>query len=109
MALFYLAADLVIMAADHETVGMVTIEALQYGCPVVGANNGGTKELIETYGGGLCFRSLDQDDLNLKIDVALNGETPSLKSALFEQHFDFNRVCALVESEVLGLKAPIFQ
>ena len=109
MALFYRAADLVIMAADHETVGMVTIEALQYGCPVVGANNGGTKELIETYGGGLCFRALDQDDLNLKIDSALNGETPSVKSALFEQHFDFKRVCALVETEVLGLEAPIFQ
>jgi glycosyltransferase involved in cell wall biosynthesis len=109
MALFYRAADLVIMAADHETVGMVTIEALLYGCPVVGANNGGTKELIETYGGGLCFRTLDQDDLNLKIDSSLNGETPSLKSALFEQHFDFNRVCALVETEALGPEAPIFQ
>jgi glycosyltransferase involved in cell wall biosynthesis len=109
MALFYHAADLVMMAADHETVGMVTIEALKFACPVVGANNGGTKELIETYGGGLCFRSLDQDDLNLKIDSALNGETPSVKSALFEQHFDFKRVCALVETEVLGLEAPIFQ
>jgi len=109
MALFYRAADLVMMAADHETVGMVTIEALKFACPVVGANNGGTKELIETYGGGLCFRSLDQSDLNLKIDSALNGETPSVKSALFEQHFDFKRVCALVETEVLGLKAPIFQ
>ncbi|MDP4596600.1 MAG: glycosyltransferase family 4 protein [Crocinitomicaceae bacterium] len=109
MALFYRAADLVIMAADHETVGMATIEALKFACPVVGANNGGTKELIETYGGGLCFRSLDQNELNLRIDMALNGQTPSLKSALFEQHFDFKRVCALVETEVLGLEAPIFQ
>lgn len=109
MALFYRAADLVIMAADHETVGMATIEALNFACPVVGANNGGTKELIETYGGGLCFLSLDQSDLNLKIDSALNGATPKLKQALFEQHFDFKRVCALVETEVLGLEAPIFQ
>jgi hypothetical protein len=45
----------------------------------------------------------------LKIDSALNGATPKLKQALFEQHFDFKRVCALVETEVLGLKAPIFQ
>lgn len=109
MALFYRAADLVIMAADHETVGMVTIEALKFACPVVGANNGGTKELIETYGGGLCFPSLDQNELNLKIDMALNGKTPSLKRALFEQHFDFKHVCAQVETEVLGLEAPIFQ
>jgi glycosyltransferase involved in cell wall biosynthesis len=108
-ALFYRAADLVIMAADHETVGMVTIEALKFACPVVGANNGGTKELLETYGGGLCFHSLDQNNLNLKIDAVLNGQTPILKQALFEQHFDFKRVCALVETEVLGLEAPIFQ
>ena len=109
MALIYSAADAVIMAADQETVGMVTIEALKFACPVVGANNGGTKELIETYGGGVCFRSLDQQDLNLKINSALKGETPSLRSALFEQHFDFKRVCAQVETEVLGPEAPIFQ
>jgi hypothetical protein len=45
----------------------------------------------------------------LKIDAVLNGQTPILKQALFEQHFDFKRVCALVETEVLGLEAPIFQ
>jgi glycosyltransferase involved in cell wall biosynthesis len=109
MALIYSAADAVIMAADQETVGMVTIEALKFACPVVGANNGGTKELIETYGGGLCFCSLDQDDLNLKLDKVLSGQTPSLKQALFEQHFDFKHVCAQVETEVLGREAPIFQ
>jgi glycosyltransferase involved in cell wall biosynthesis len=109
IALIYSAADAVIMAADQETVGMVTIEALKFACPVVGANNGGTKELIETYGGGLCFRSLDQNDLNLKLDKVLSGQTPPIFQAAFEQHFDFGRVCAQVETEVLGLKAPIFQ
>jgi glycosyltransferase involved in cell wall biosynthesis len=109
MALIYSAADAVIMAADQETVGMVTIEALKFACPVVGANNGGTKELLETYGGGLCFRSLDQDDLNLKLDIVLHGATPTTQQAAFEQHFDFHNVCAQVETEVLGLEAPIFQ
>jgi glycosyltransferase involved in cell wall biosynthesis len=109
MALFYRAADLVMMAADHETVGMVTIEALKFACPVVGANNGGTKEIITSFGGGVCFRSLDQNDLNLKLDEVLNGKTPTTEHTLFEQHFDFKRVFAQVETEVLGLKAPIFQ
>jgi glycosyltransferase involved in cell wall biosynthesis len=109
MELLYSAADAVIMAADQETVGMVTLEALQNHCPIVGANNGGTKEIITSFGGGICFRSLDQNDLNLKLDEVLNGQTPPSEHTLFEQHFDFKRVCAQVETEVLGLEAPIFQ
>ena len=109
MPLIYQAADMVIMAADYETVGMVTLEALQNHCPIVGANNGGTKEIITSFGGGICFRSLDQNDLNLKLDEVLNGQTPTIEHPLFEQHFDFNSVCAQVETEVLGLEAPIFQ
>jgi glycosyltransferase involved in cell wall biosynthesis len=109
MPLIYQAADLVVMAADHETVGMVTLEALQFACPVVGANNGGTKELIEKYKGGVCFETLNSDSLNFAIEQVLDKDYPVFNRALFEQHFDFNHVCALVETEVLGLEAPIFQ
>ena len=109
MSLIYQAADVVVMAADHETVGMVTLEALQFACPVVGANNGGTKELIETYKGGVCFETLNSDSLNFAIEQVLDKDYPVFNRALFEQHFDFNHVCALVETEVLGLEAPIFQ
>jgi glycosyltransferase involved in cell wall biosynthesis len=109
MSLFYCAANLVIMAADLETVGMVTLEALHYDCPVVGTGNGGTKEILETYGGGSCFSSLNIKSLNCAINKVLDKDYQVLNRALFEQHFDFNRVCALVETEVLGLEAPIFQ
>jgi glycosyltransferase involved in cell wall biosynthesis len=109
MSLIYQAADLVVMAADHETVGMVTLEALQFACPVVGANNGGTKELIEKYKGGVCFETLNSNSLNFAIEQVLDKDYPVFNRALFEQHFDFNHVCALVETEVLGQQAPIFQ
>jgi glycosyltransferase involved in cell wall biosynthesis len=109
MPLIYQAADMVIMAADHETVGMVTIEALQFACPVVGANNGGTKELIEKYKGGVCFDTLNPDSLDFAIKKVLEKDYPVFNRALFQQHFDFNHVCAVVESEVLGPEAPIFQ
>ena len=109
MPLIYQAADMVIMAADHETVGMVTIEALQFACPVVGANNGGTKELIEKYKGGVCFDTLNSDSLDFAIKKVLEKDYPAFNRALFQQHFDFNHVCAVVESEVLGPEAPIFQ
>jgi hypothetical protein len=52
---------------------------------------------------------LQSDSLNFAIDKVLEKDYPAFNKALFEQHFDFNRVCALVETEVLGLNAPIFQ
>lgn len=109
MPLIYQAADLVIMAADHETVGMVTLEALQNESPVLGVNNGGSKEIIGLFGGGRCFESSSIASLSSRIDEMLLGNYPALNYSSFQQHFDFNHVCALVETEVLGLEAPIFQ
>jgi glycosyltransferase involved in cell wall biosynthesis len=109
MELIYSAADVVISAADKETVGMVTLEALQKNCPVLGVNNGGSKEIIELFGGGLCFELNSTQSLSNGIDQILAGDFQQLNKPYFEQHFDFNHVCALVETEVLGLEAPIFQ
>jgi glycosyltransferase involved in cell wall biosynthesis len=109
MELVYSAADVVISAADKETVGMVTLEALQNKCPVLGVNNGGSKEIIELFGGGLCFELSSAASLSNGIDQILAGAFPALNMPYFEQHFDFNRVCSQVETEVLGLDAPIFQ
>jgi glycosyltransferase involved in cell wall biosynthesis len=109
MRLVYRAADVVISAADKETVGMVTLEALQNNCPVLGVNNGGSKEIMELFGGGLCFELNSTPSLSNGIDQILAGAFPTLNKADFEQHFDFSRVCSLVETEVLGLDAPIFQ
>ena len=109
MSLIYQAADMVIMAADHETVGMVTLEALQNQSPVLGVNNGGSKEIIGFFGGGLCFESSSIESLSSRIDQILVGNYPALNYRSFQQHFDFNHVCALVETEVLGPEAPIFQ
>lgn len=109
MELVYHAADVVISAADKETVGMVTLEALQNNCPVLGVNNGGSKEIIELFGGGLCFELNSAASLSNGIDQIMAGAFPALNKPYFKQHFDFNRVCSQVETEVLGLEAPIFK
>jgi glycosyltransferase involved in cell wall biosynthesis len=109
MELVYHAADVVISAADKETVGMVTLEALQNNCPVLGVNNGGSKEIIELFGGGLCFELNSVASLLNGIDQIMEGAFPALNKPYFKQHFDFNGVCSQVETEVLGLEAPIFQ
>lgn len=102
MQAVYAAADLVIMAAEYETVGMATLEALQHGCPVVGVNNGGSKALIEQYGGGLCYEAKDEKSLSTCIDLIKAKHFPAFIKTDFEQHFNFDNVCTLVEQTILN-------
>lgn len=102
MRAVYAAADIMIMAAEYETVGMATLEALQHGCPVVGVNNGGSKALIEQYGGGLCYEAKDDKSLSACIDRIKAEHFPSIVQSDFEQHFNFDNVCTLVEQTILN-------
>jgi glycosyltransferase involved in cell wall biosynthesis len=44
---FYAAMDVIVMATNAETVGMVTIEALACGKPIIATNSGGSPEILE--------------------------------------------------------------
>ena len=98
----YAAADLVIMPAAFETFGMATLEALRETCPVVGANNGGTAELINLYDGGCLFDYQSKNALSEAINRIFSGEFQIAKSTAIKQHFDFNYVCSRIENEVLN-------
>lgn len=106
MTTFYSSIDWMVMASESETVGMVTIEALACGKPVLGSNSGGTPEIMNGSEGGVLFDTLDSDDLARKIDLILN--TPVLKKPselmALASKFDHEKVCAQVES-ALGLLA----
>jgi glycosyltransferase involved in cell wall biosynthesis len=97
----YAAADLIIMPAAFETFGMATLEALYANCPVVGANNGGTAELINLYHGGCLFEYDNPADLNLAINRVLSNEFECAKRKAIQQHFDLTSVCSRIEKEVL--------
>jgi glycosyltransferase involved in cell wall biosynthesis len=45
--LFYNAVDIFALATDGETYGMVTIEAMLSGVPVLATNTGGTLEILD--------------------------------------------------------------
>lgn len=75
---FYSAVDWFVMATKAETFGMVTIESLAAGTPVLGSNAGGTPEILKNETGGKLFESMNPDDLAQKMKEILSNQ----------QHFD---------------------
>lgn len=51
------ACDLILLTSKEETFGLVLIEAMNVGIPVIGSNGGGTPEIIEHNKNGLLFES----------------------------------------------------
>lgn len=58
-----------LMCSRNEAFGRVTVEGMKLGKPVVGANRGGTVELIRDGWNGLLYRAGDADDLARKIEL----------------------------------------
>ena len=68
---FYSSADLFISPSTVETQGIVFLEALSSGCPVVAANAGATPELIKNRKNGLLFKPHSIEDFAEKVEKAL--------------------------------------
>ena len=61
------ACDVVVLTTVEETFGLVLIEAMSVGIPVIGSNRGGVPEIIEDQYNGLLFESQNSDDLFYKL------------------------------------------
>lgn len=57
--IFYDAIDIFVMASEGETFGMVTIEAMLSGLPIIATNSAGTPEILNFGELGLLFRPND--------------------------------------------------
>lgn len=64
---FMQACDVVLMTSKNETFGLVSIEAMQTGTCVIGADSGGVLEIIDDKVNGLLFKNEDYKDLSSKI------------------------------------------
>ena len=93
------AIDWTLMASYSETFGMVTLESMACGTPVVGSNTGGTKSLLDYGRLGVLFDPNNAQDLAEKINLALSEKKVIEKTKLisFIQTYDFNQVCSMVE------------
>lgn len=97
---FYRAMNWLVMATKAETFGMVTLESLASGTPVVGSNAGGTPEILQGDKGGLLFQSQNPEDLAKKLEQAIaqsNQYTPeALKKMVIP--YSHTSVCEKIET-----------
>ncbi len=79
----YAASDLLCLPSHKfETQGIVAIEAMASGKPVVGSDDLALKDLIKSGKNGEKFRSLDYADCARKIEKALNNKDSYTKHAV---------------------------
>ncbi len=70
----YAAMDLAIMASAGETFGMVTIEAMMSGLPVMGTNTSGTPEILGQGKYGVLFTPNELSEARSAMKQLLQGE-----------------------------------
>ncbi len=79
---FMQTCDVILMTSKNETFGLVTIEAMQNGTCVIGANSGGVLEIIDDDETGLLFENSNVSSLSSKIETLYNDKELRDKLAL---------------------------
>lgn len=78
---FYAAAEITVIPSYHETFGLVALESISCGTPVIASNVGGLKTFIMHGKNGLLFTKGDVNDLTKKIVYLLESEKERKKIA----------------------------
>lgn len=102
IATFFYGIDAFVMASKAETFGMVTIESMACGTPVIASNAGGSPEILDSGKYGLLFEPLNAESLATKMLKFQANQGMFSKEALKESvlKYDHTDVCRRVE-EVL--------
>lgn len=111
VAKVYAAMDLFVMASHSETYGMVTIEAMACGLPLIGTSEGGTVQIINDGVNGLLAPPQDDESLASALMNLMNN--PSLARNLAAraaldaiEKYSHHRQVALIETLFDELGTP---
>jgi glycosyltransferase involved in cell wall biosynthesis len=74
---YYKAADVFVLPSCDEGFGMVYIESIMCGCPVICRQNDGGQEIVDTTGGGMAVEIPKSDDDAVKNIVNAIGRSMS--------------------------------
>lgn len=89
-------ATALLMCSANEALGRVTVEAMFYGCPVVGRNSGGTREIVRHGETGLLF----EGDEECAEQMARLAESPELARRLAQNALRY--ACDTFSEETYG-------
>jgi glycosyltransferase involved in cell wall biosynthesis len=103
IAIFFYAIDAFVMASKAETFGMVTIESMACGTPVIASNAGGSPEILDYGKFGLLFEPLNAESLATKMMKFTADQSMFSATALKENvvKYDHEKVCGLVEEALM--------
>lgn len=107
VAMAFASLDVFVMASHSETMGMVTVEAMASGVPVIGTNSGGTPELLDQGKAGMLFEPTNDHALADCLVRLL--ENPTMREGLVRAAlqrtalYSHERQCQLFESLVSSL------
>ncbi len=73
--------DVMVLATENETFGLVLIEAMMCGVCVIGSDSGGPLEIIDDGVNGLLFKTFHSDDLSQKLSALYNDENQRIMYA----------------------------
>lgn len=98
---FYKAIDVFCITSLSETYGLVTIEAMMSGTPVIGANSGGTTDLLQNGKYGTLFEPNNPIDLAEKINLIFSDYPQYQKAADSSREYAHNEYSKDKECERL--------
>jgi glycosyltransferase involved in cell wall biosynthesis len=104
LALSYQAADLFVLPTlALECFGLITVEAMSFGCPVIGTDAGATPELLEPLDPRLVVPAGNVAALSEKVRQFLSGELTPPDEATIRAYVDRNYSRAVIVPRFLEL------
>lgn len=97
--------DILFMFSRSEGFGLVTVEAMLHGIPVIGYNNAGTAEIIENNVTGYLFDNYPTfiNNLNLLLNENNYNRIRSTAYRVAKEKYDVNTFCNKIEQFVCNI------